>query len=69
MPVLPESTKDLGVLDTDQLTGGTVYQNPKGLTTAEGTPIRGLFVATNKNKTDAAGFDSLEKAQEFAASE
>ena len=69
VPVLPESTKDLGVLDTDQLTGGTVYQNPKGLTTAEGTPIRGLFVATNKNKTDAAGFDSLEKAQEFAASE
>ena len=69
VPVLPESTKDLGVLDADQLTGGTVYQNPKGLKTEEGTPIKGLFVATNKKKTDAAGFDSLEKAQAFAESE
>ena len=69
VPVLPESTKDIGVLDADQLTGGTVYQNPKSLKTEEGTPITGLFVATNKKKTDAAGFDSLEKARAFAESE
>ena len=69
VPILPESLKDLGVLDSDKLTVGTVYQNPKGLTKDDGTPIRGIFVAVNKKGTEAAGFDSIEEAQVFAQSE
>ena len=65
---LPESPKEPGILDVDNLSPATVYQNPKSLKRDEETPIGGLFVAVNKNGTEMKGFDSIEEATAYAQS-
>lgn len=65
---LPESPKEPGILDVDNLSPATVYQNPKSLKRDEETPIGGLFVAVNKSGTEMKGFDSIEEATAYAQS-